>query len=61
MFLGQFAQSDLLQEERVAPVGQLGLAGKILKGHCGAGDAEGAVGVVELVAADDAGGVAGTL
>ena len=61
MCLGQFAQLDLLQEERVALVGQLRLAGKILKGHCDAGGAEGAVWVVEPVAAEDAGGVCGAL
>jgi len=32
-----------------------------LKGHCDADGAEGAVGVVEPVAAEDAGGVCGAL
>ena len=47
MLSGQITQTDLLRIKFIAPVGNVGLAGKILAGHGGLALAGGAGGVAE--------------
>lgn len=56
MCSGQLTQADLFEKKLMAPVGQLGLAGKILAGHGGAAVAAEAAGLAGAGVVGDAGG-----